>query len=739
MSCRMPERNQRWPPRRPWPTSRACQSEELSRRIGTESRRQSANGRGLATKTRPKGIPRSAARSLPQVARTLGCLGVLVLACTTPQPASIPLDPVPALELSGAEPGARRQLEDGRSELDSLLADPSSSAVDRAEAFGNLGLLYVTYEFLEAAQVCFSNAARLVPAEYRWPYLQAYLYHARGELTEAQEGFERSLQLEPTYLPALLRLGRVRLELGQLAAARELFERALSREPSTVAAIEGLGKVAAARGEPRVAAEHFQRALALEPSASSLHYALGQAYRNLGDLERARFHLERRGDVSPRIADPLLNTLAEVAQSAQFFLVQGAEALANEDYETAANAYTLALERDEHSLTAHRGLGFSLEKMGDLQGALNRLEAGARITPAPGPEQEAARREKAEILRLLARLLLRQGRQGEAAGHYEESLELVPDQPQTLLELANTLARLGRFSEAIGHYDRLLALDSRTAATVLEKRATALINLRRGEEAIRDFQRALEAAPGDARLRLRFAEALEFLGDAAGAAKQRELAREMVQDGPGRARLALESARHLAATGDYPAAVAQLRNALEQDSELLDARFQLAAVLGHLGEFDQAIEHFRKVLEAQPRHGEARRGLATALILGSRYGEARVELQESLRLFPRDGNLALIQIRLLASAPDPEVRDGGLALEIALRLYAQRQDPAVRQALALAHAAVGQSVEAVALQSELVAQARAAGRDATTLQRKLDAFEAGRPWTARSGEEVLGG
>ncbi|MCH9648928.1 MAG: tetratricopeptide repeat protein [Deltaproteobacteria bacterium] len=651
------------------------------------------------------------------------------------------LDPVPALELSGAEAGARQQLEEKRSELDALLADSQASQGDRAEAFGELGLLYVTYEFLEAAQVCFRNAAQLAPEEYRWPYLQAYLNRARGQLEEARGGFERALELEPSYLPATLRLGQVRLELGDLVPARNLFEQALEQDSSAVSALEGLGKVAAAEGEMETAVERFQQALALQPSASSLHYALGQAYRDLGDLEQAQFHLERRGDASVRIADPLLNALAEVAQSAQFFLVQGAEALDDSNYEAAAAAYSQALERDEENLTALRGLGFSLEKLGDVDGALVQLQKGALVTPPAGPEGGAQRKEKAEVLRLLAGLLVRQGRDEEAIRRYGASLELADEQPSVLLELANALARQGRFPEALERYDRLLELQPGVAALVLEKRATVLVNLGRGEEAVRDFERALEAAPGNARVRLRFAEALEFLGDPKAAAQQREIARETIQDGPQKARLALVNARHLAATGEYSSAIAQLREALEQDPSSVEARFQLAAVLGHTGEFEEAIGEFRGLLAAQPRHGEARRGLTTALILGGRYGEARVELQEGMRLFPRDSSLALLQIRLLATSPDPAVRDGGLALEVALRLYAERQDAAVRQALALAHAAAGQHSEAVALQSALVSEARAAGRDraATALQLKLDVFETGRAWTARNGEEVLGG
>ena len=209
-----------------------------------------------------------------------------------------PLVPVPAVDVSRAEPGARKQLGEQRAALDALRAKADADPAAVAKAFGDLGLLYVTYEFLDAAEACFADARALQPADYRWHYLLGYLKSIQGKLPEAMPLFEKTLELAPQYQPAQLRVGRALLEMGRYPEARARFEKALQLDPKSAAAQEGLGKVAAATGDAKGAIAYFQRALELDPEATGLHYALGQAYRNLGDLDRARAELEK-GETSP--------------------------------------------------------------------------------------------------------------------------------------------------------------------------------------------------------------------------------------------------------------------------------------------------------------------------------------------------------------------------------------------------------------------------------------------------------
>lgn len=123
-----------------------------------------------------------------------------------------------------------------------------------------------------------------------------------------------------------------------------------------------------------------------------------------------------------------------------------------------------------------------------------------------------------------------------------------------------------------------------------------------------------------------------------------------------------------------------------------------------------------------------------------RYGEARVKLQEALRTFPRHVGLRCSRC---GSWPPPQtpVRDGDLALEIARRVYAERQNAAVRAALALAYARSGRFTEAADLQRQLLAEAEGVGDPALTKIRRsrLTAFEGGEAWSAKTPDDILAG
>ena len=671
-----------------------------------------------------------------------------IVACKTPDGTSpdarAELLPLPDLDLSAADAGARQQLDEQRATVEQLADNLDGNAADlsaTAEAYGDLGRLYLTYDFLDAAEACLRNALRLQDDDYRWHYLLAYLLTTRGQPQASIPAYRTALELRPAFLPAILRLGRVYLALGQPADAKPWFEQALEIEPQIAAAHEGLARVAAANGDLATAVASFERALELEPAATGNHYALAQVYRDLGDLDQARHHLEQSGDVASRIVDPLINPLASMALSVQFYLVQGAEALDDDDFAAAVGAYRSALQLDTNNLPAAQGLAAGLERLGDLDGARQALERASRLpVSADDPAQRA---EAATIHRSLGRLASLDGRDGDAIASYQASLALEPAQPGVLLRVANALARQRRFADAIVHYDRLVQLAPQWAPAVWERRGMAHVNLGQRDAAIADLQRAVDAAPDNLRLRQRFAEALEHLGAASAAAEQRQVAQGLVAAGADRGPLLLAEAQRLLQQQDFEAAEGRLRDILGDDPEAHEARRLLADLLGHSRRYDDAVTEYERVVTALPQHEAARRGQVVALILGGRLGEARLALQDALRTFPRHRGFALTQIHLLALSPDPTVRDGSLALQIAQRVHQAGVDGPSRHALALALAAAGRYPEAADLQRQLIddggaAGGGAAGTEGGDLERaRLLAFEQGQAWTAQTADEIL--
>ena len=663
----------------------------------------------------------------------LNALLLLAFGCSSPVPPPALVEN-PAPDLSEAEEVVRRQIEDKVREVESLT---DAGGVELGTAYGELGLLYLTYTFYEAAEASFTNARILAADDPRWPYLLGYLFQVRGRLEEASSVFERVLELTPNDAPALIRLGRVKIELGDDEGARPLFERVLSEDPESAAALDGLGKVAAARGDAAEAVEYFERALELQIRASSVHHALGLAYRKLGDFEKAELHLGMGGNSPVQIVDPYLSTITRLGRSAEIYFVRAAQAESELRWDQAAANYRKALEIDPTDFVARKALGFNLEKLGDVEGAEEQLQEAIRIGTTGDAEMDVLKRS--EMLRVLGGLRALQGRDEEAIAAFLQGLELDPERLDTRHKLANALARQGRLEEALEHYDRVLAVRS-DFPQVLVGRATAHINLGRAGAARADFRRAIEVAPEDPQVRVRFAEALEHLGDRAGAAEQRAAAGRLAATDPKlQSRLLADAGRKQLAAGDYDGALESFSEAVGLDLSNVDARYQRATILGHLGRFAEALEELSWVLAAAPQHGPARRAEVTAHLLQGRWPEARERLEQGLEAMPRDRDLAHALARLLAVAPVPGARDGDRALSMATQVHqaAQRADTA--ETLAMAFAETGRFAEAQELQRQLVAAAQrdVGGRMAGRWQRQLESYQQGRPWRAQSPDEVI--
>ena len=663
--------------------------------------------------------------------------------------------PLPTLDLGSADPEVREQLETARRQVDEGDSDGESVAdsdADLAERYGDLGLLYLTYDFLDAAEVSLRNAVTLQGQDYRWPYLLGYLLVTRGQLEAALPYLQTSLERRADFLPAFLRLGRAHLALGQPKEAATWFERALELESEVAAAHEGLGRARAAAGQLDDAVGSFQRALELDPSASAVHYALAQVVRDLGDLDRARIHLEQSGDVTTRIVDPLINPLAGVALSVQFYLVQGAEALDDQNHAAAVQAYRSALELDAGSVEARRGLAAALLPLGDRDGARQALLEGLAVvaetlqaegedsTSAPSEASAEPRQALADLYRDLGRLASQDGNDRQAIGDYRQSLLAQPQQPGVQFRLANALARQAQFEDAIAVYDALIEGTPQWAPALWERRALAWVNLGQREPAVADFERALEVSPEDSRLRRLYADALRHLESGNEGDGTSTEPRRSSQGAPeGDVSTLLAEAREQVRRQEFSGAIESFRQILAAEPQLHDVRRELADVLGHTRQYDDALAEYGHVLQAVPEHEAAHRGRVVALILSGRLGEGRLALQDALRAYPRHRGLALTQIRLLAMSPDERVRDGSLALRIAQRVHQDRDDMASRQALALALAAAGDFAGAADLQRHVVALAEGQAPEAwLELERaRLAAFEQGQGWTAQTADEIL--
>ncbi len=546
------------------------------------------------------------------LALSLGMLLNLGLG-TSPSSAAAPIVDVveiPAALLARFEPEVRAQLQEQRTLLQGLLADPAANSQERAEAYGQLGRLYHFYDLVEAATQCFAAAQAHAPTDYRWSYYLGTLYENSGRFTEAIASYEASLQHE-RQLATLMRLGDLWLKLDQLTQAADFYQQALAVRPQAGAALYGLGQIALRQRDFAAAIRFFTATLAEQPEATATYHPLALAYRESGDLAQAKAALAKAGSERVSFSDPLVRSLAQLARGARVHQLLGDRARARGLLEVAIELYRKSLLIDPENGLVHYNLGTVLAQL---------------------------------------------GADGEALDHFSAAVRWDPQLKNAHFNLALGLREQGDLPGAVEHLNQALTID-----------------------------------PGDDEARL-------------------------------------ELALTLAQGGQEQRAQDQLKALAERRPQDLRVALELATSFGRSGQFAAAAEHFQRVLAMDRENEAAHQGLAVALILSSQPAAAVEALHTGLETLPHSMELADVLARLLATCPDPTVRDSTRALEIADALFQAARRPRFGETVAMALAASGRFSEAIPWQERLLQEATQASLPDPFLRRlraNLARYQAG--------------
>lgn len=404
-------------------------------------------------------------------------------AATPPTLVVVPQPPLEALE-----PEVRDHLAAARRALEALLAAkdaPKPGQLAPADAYGELGALYLAYRLHDAATACFANASALAPQDQRWAYLGGVTAQEKGDLELAGRELNRAVILEPSYGVSHLRLGEIDLALGRLEAAQASFEQAAKAEGTRAAALFGLGRIAATQKAHDRAVTHFNEALKLAPQATVIHAPLGLALRALGKTGEAQLHLAQRGEVEVSFADPLLQTIEGVRRGAVKHLERATAAEREGKLDEAEREYNAAIEADRGNEAALAGLARLRLSQNQPEAA---REAFARLVEvAPG---------NAHYRASLGELLLREGRGPEGLEQLRQAVELVPGEAELHLTHGAALAGQGQPEAAAEAYAKALKLAPKNPLAHLG-RARALLRLGKEEEARNVLERAVDALPQD--------------------------------------------------------------------------------------------------------------------------------------------------------------------------------------------------------------------------------------------------
>lgn len=271
-------------------------------------------------------------------------------------------------------------------------------------------------------------------------------------------------------------------------------------------------------------------------------------------------------------------------------------------------------------------------------------------------------------------LLAQQGRQDEAIEALERSVQYTPDSGFALMTLGNTLVQAGRSQEAVTYMERARALDP-SRLDVRLALGTALMSQQRWREAEEHLRAAVEIDPASWLAHVGLATAARMRGDLDLAVRHYEAALEL---NPQQSDVRFYLLASLAQQRRWEGVLRHAEHALRLDSRDANAHVFIGRALAAQGaDAEQTLARYRTALEYQPGHVEAQRELAW----------------------------------LLATYPDPAVRDGAVAVHFAEQAArtTKRQDAAVLDVLAAAQAEAGRFAEAAATAGVALELAGAAG------------------------------
>ncbi len=476
---------------------------------------------------------------------------------------------------------------------------------------------------------------------------------------------EQAVAVEPTLLPVVLPdLTRVH------ASVQEQIHEAYAALMGLGAAERGeaygqLAKLLMASEYPDQAEVCLLNAQRLAPDDFRWPYYLGHVYRSKGQLTNAVERFEhtlrlRPDDVAafvwlshtyidlgqPEAAEPLLTRARSLHPDTQAVLLQlGRAALARHDYATAVEHLEGALRMNPAATNVRYPLAMAFQGLGDLEKAQSYLDQS----------------------------------QGRAGGQVGDTL---PD------PLMSEVSRVLRSPQA--YWDLGLYAGGRG----------------NWPEAVRQFRNAVELAPDSAVLRLNLAVALNHVGEARAAMDQFE---EAVRLDPQLGGAHFTMGTLFERSGRDEEAIDRYTLAVTYGPDSAEAHLRLADALRRTDRLEASLSSYQRVLELEPNWGVARFGEAMALVRLTRHPEAVERLRVAMDRHPEEPEFPNALARLLAAAPDPQVRDGQAALDLVRALAEQHESPAVAETMAMALAERGQFAEAAEWQRLAMTSAAEAG------------------------------
>ncbi|MFH1614174.1 MAG: tetratricopeptide repeat protein [Planctomycetota bacterium] len=237
---------------------------------------------------------------------------------------------------------------------------------------------------------CWGRTAMLEPNHPQINYRIAQAYWADENIENAREYFLAELRKNPSDVDTTLDYGVFLLEQGEISSAQEKFNRLLEFSPEFAPAFNYLGEIALNCGKYKLAQELYSKAIEKNKDLVGPRYRLAQCALASGDINTAKELLLSEVKLEPASCDALLS--------------MGSMFLKMDEIEAAVHCFLRVIDEDHENVKALYYLGIALAAREQYEDAADFLEHALEAEP-----------DNPAILKTCARVYAQMGRLAEAS------------------------------------------------------------------------------------------------------------------------------------------------------------------------------------------------------------------------------------------------------------------------------------------------------------------------------------
>jgi len=201
-------------------------------------------------------------------------------------------------------------------------------------------------------------------------------YYAQGNLGRARTQFEKALEEDEAYMPALHWLAQVEMDSNNYKAAEVLYRRAAERYPDSWLAAFKLGSFLLRTGRDDEAERMLKRSSALDPKQYQPHLALGDLYISKGQDQQVIIQGEQA---------------VAIEENAHTLTLRGQGYLRVQQYDAAERNFNKAILNDSSFWQARLSLCLTYGAQQRYSDAIAAAEQGLLIKPGDANLQQCVK------------------------------------------------------------------------------------------------------------------------------------------------------------------------------------------------------------------------------------------------------------------------------------------------------------------------------------------------------------